>query len=339
MPSRKITDRLAAGETLLLDGGTGSELQRRGADVLKGATEGLEVWSATANIEFADVVKQVHQDYLRVGADVITSNNFWTIPSRLRGIGLADRWEEYARAAGQNALTARDAGNLEAYVAGGIAPPTLQSIFIGQAEMETRGPDVEEMGAEEFRTEYADHARLLAEMGVDLILAEYVGYIADCVAAVDACAQAGIPVFLGVRHLGGDGKMQYGESLEKLAAALRGHPVDAVLLMCSNPQAISAGLPILADAFDGPVGAYPNLGYNPTGSLIDRPMLTNQLPSRGPDIVQLGEYSPSRLAEFAQEWKGMGARIIGGCCASGPEHIMAMRTVVKSDTPLPESSQ
>ena len=48
VPEREITDRLAAGETLLLDGGTGSELQRRGADVLKGATERLEAWSATA---------------------------------------------------------------------------------------------------------------------------------------------------------------------------------------------------------------------------------------------------------------------------------------------------
>ena len=71
MPERKIGDRLAAGETLLMDGGTGSELQRRGADVLKGATGQLEAWSATANIEFADVVRQVHQDYLRVGADLI----------------------------------------------------------------------------------------------------------------------------------------------------------------------------------------------------------------------------------------------------------------------------
>ncbi len=140
MPERNIMDRLAAGETILLDGGTGSELQRRGADVLKGATERLEAWSATANIEFADVVRQVHQDYLRVGADVIISNNFWTIPSRLKGIGLSDRWEEYAHAAGQNALAAREAGNPEAYVAGGIAPPTLQSL------KESPRSDVEEMG-------------------------------------------------------------------------------------------------------------------------------------------------------------------------------------------------
>ena len=94
-------------------------------------------------------------------------------------------------------------------------------------------------------------------------------------------------------------------------------------------MAISAGLPLLLDSFDGPVGAYPNLGYNPTGPLENRDTLTNQKPSGGPDIIQLGAYSPSSLAEFADEWKGMGARIIGGCCASGPEHIMAMAPVVK----------
>ena len=99
MPSRKIMDRLAAGETLLLDGGTGSELQRRGADVLKGASARLKAWSATANIEFADVVGQVHQDYLRVGADIIISNNFWTSHTRLSAIGWGDRWQALARAA------------------------------------------------------------------------------------------------------------------------------------------------------------------------------------------------------------------------------------------------
>ena len=53
MPNIKITDRLSKGETLLLDGGTGSELQRRGANVLKGATSKLIAWSATTNIEFS----------------------------------------------------------------------------------------------------------------------------------------------------------------------------------------------------------------------------------------------------------------------------------------------
>ena len=76
MPKIKIMDKLSKGEMLLLDGGTGSELQRRGANVLKGATSRLKAWSATANIEFSEVVQLVHIDYLRVGADIIISNIF-----------------------------------------------------------------------------------------------------------------------------------------------------------------------------------------------------------------------------------------------------------------------
>ena len=322
---RHIGERLKAGEVLLMDGGTGSELQRRGVDVLKGATDRLKAWSATSNIEDAEVVQQVHQDYLRVGADIIISNNFWTIPSAMERIGLRDRWKDYAEAAADNAVKARDAGNPEAYVAGGMAAPTLH------ARSESDASDVEQMGAAAFREEYEEHAQLLADAGADVILAEYVGYIEDCVAAVDACAGAGSPVFLGVRHLQPDGTMQFDESLVDLAGALRGHPVDAVLIMCSNPESASAGLPILRDAYDGPIGIYPNIGYNPTGPLANRPQLTNQLPSVGPDILQTGLYPPTRLAELAGEWKEMGAQIIGGCCATGPEHIMAMRPVVKGD--------
>ena len=327
MADRKnIVDRLKAGDVLLMDGGTGSELQRRGVNVLRGATERLKAWSATANIDNADVVQQVHQDYLRVGADVIISNNFWTTPSGMERIGLGDRWKEYAGAAADNAVEARDAGNPDAYVAGGIAAPTLQG------RTDSNAPDIDQMGADAFRDEFLEHAQLLADASADVVLAEYVGYIDDCAAAVDACAESGVPVFLGVRHIHEDGRMQYDERLEDLAAALRGRPVDAVLIMCSNPEAASAGLPILRDAFDGPVGVYPNIGYNPTGPIANRAQLTNQRPSTGPDILQTHLYPPSRLAEFAGTWKEMGAQIIGGCCATGPEHIMAMRPVVKGDS-------
>jgi homocysteine S-methyltransferase len=111
--------------------------------------------------------------------------------------------------------------------------------------------------------------------------------------------------------------------MEDLARALRGHPVEAVLLMCSSPEAISVTLPRLRQAFDGPVGAYPNVGYNPMAPVGGRVHL-------GPDLISAGAASPSRLAEFAQEWIEMGAQIVGGCCATGPEHILAMKPVVKS---------
>ena len=325
MTRPSIGEWLGKGESILLDGGTGSELQRRGADVLKGAEDRLKAWSASANIEYADVVRQVHVDYLRVGADVVISNNFWTTPTRLDTIGERDNWRKYATAAIRNAVEARNTMRPDAYVAGGIAAPSLQ----GTMPPDEAVSDIREMGRSAYRREWADHARLLADEGADLILPEYVGFIEDCVAAVDGCAEAGLPVFLGVRHIAPDGSMQYGESLSDLARALDGAPVDAVLLMCSSPEGISAGLPILRQAFSGPVGAYPNLGYNPTGPIVNPPFLTNQKPSAGPDILQNAEYYPSRVAEFAAEWKRMGAQIIGGCCASGPEHISAMRPVVK----------
>ena len=326
MTRQSIIERLDGGEMLLMDGGTGSELQRRGADVLKDAEDRLKAWSATANIEYADVVQQVHSDYFRVGADIIISNNFWTTPTRLERIGERDNWRKYATAAIRNAVQARDAMDTGGYVAGGIAAPSLQG---GLPPVHNPISDTEQLGVETYQREWSDHAKLLADEGADVILPEYVGFIEDCVVAVDGCAEAGLPVMLGVRHVMEDGTMNYGEDLADLATALEGHPVDAVLIMCSNPENISKGLPILREAYEGPVGAYPNLGYNPTGPIVNAPMLTNQKPSAGVDILQNAEYYPTRVAEFASEWRDMGAQIIGGCCASGPEHIQAMRPVVK----------
>jgi homocysteine S-methyltransferase len=94
-----------------------------------------------------------------------------------------------------------------------------------------------------------------------------------------------------------------------------------VLLMCSDPVAISASLPKLRAAFDGAIGAYANIGYK-----------------RNPRFGEAGEqwhtidqqtYPPDRYAGFVREWVGMGAQVVGGCCATGPEHIAAIAPIVK----------
>ncbi len=248
MPTRSILDRLAAGELLLMDGGTGAELQRRGVNVDKGVStesrpytsskdvktaETLGVWSATANVEAPDVVEQIHQDYLRLGADIITSNNFYTSRAMMAIIGEEERWEEYTRLGGEIAVRARDAVSPEAYVVGGFAPP-----YDG-----------------DLREEFEGQALVLSRAGVDVMLPEYMAGssvhetpLADCINAVEVCAKTGLPVFLGISNLKEDGQLHTGGSLEELASGLRGHPVDAVLLMCSRPRAISACLPRLRDA-------------------------------------------------------------------------------------------
>lgn len=335
MPDQNVMERLSSGDVLLMDGGTGSEVQRRGVEVLHGASskDGLGAWSATANLEAPDVVQQVHQDYLRVGADILITNNFWTTPSRLETINQRNRWKEYAQAAVECGLRAREALNPDAYLAGGFAPPsnfrrpgTSGSDTYRSDEIR---PDVEAMGEKAFRQEMADHARLLAETGVDVILPEYVCRIADGVASVDACAEFGLPVWLGVRLVTQDGLMENGETVDDLISALKGHPVDALLLMCCMPEAISAVLPRIRDRFEGPVGGYPNVGYAPIAPLGPIGMHVFPDKPRTTDFMQ-GWYPPSQMADFAGQWVEMGAQIVGGCCATGPEHIMAMRSVVKN---------
>ncbi len=320
MPKQNIMDRLATGEPLLMDGGTGSEIQRRGADVLVQTTVETELrgWSATANIEYADVVREVHQDYLRCGAEILISNNFWTTPSRLTPLDLPYSWQDYVRAGGENALAARDAMNPEAYVSGGIAPPYVHDHLSGEPRS-----DVAVMGREAYRQEFAGPAKILVDLGVDFLLPEYIGFKDDCIEAVDACAELGVPVFLGVRHIRPGGVMQYGESLRDLVAGLEGRGVDGILLMCTRPAEISEGLEILKDAYDGVLGAYPNAGYNPMAPLGGRGGMQG-------DILRPDHCPPSVLGETTAEWLEQGVQIIGGCCATGPEHTIAQAAAFKA---------
>lgn len=298
MSNRDVMARLADGGRLLMDGGTGSELQRRGLNVAK-SSGGTNVgpWSARALGEAPDAVREVHEDYLRVGADIIITNSFYSSRTRLDMDGIGDRWEEYTRLAGELAVQARDNVDPDAFVAGGIAPSRGDSPKIAQ--------------------EMTEQSEVLAAAGVDLMLPEYVGSIDDCVTAVDACATVGLPVFLGVKMVS-----RFLADPGPLVQALKGRRVDAILGMCSAPADISATLPGLRAAFDGVVGAYANIGY---GSDDADP----SNPDKQVRTIEWGENTPERYAEYGREWLDMGAQIVGGCCATGPEHIDALRPVIK----------
>ena len=308
MSRADIRQRLAAGDRLLLDGAMGSELQRRGVFVSHGVSEDgkLGPWSATAMRDAPEIVSQVHQDYLRAGADIHTTNSFWTNSVKLGLVGLADEAEAFTRMAAELAIEARDRLNPEAYVAGGMAPPGG-----GRA-----GPDVDSL-----TREFAAQARVLADAGVDLLLPEYVGNVADCAAAIDAVGFAGLPVFLGVRHTTPSGDMQSGETFEQLVAALGDRKVDAILLMCTEPERIAAGLAKLRAAFSGAIGAYANVGYS---------FVPETSGERGGHVhsIDVGDNTPANYAAACQSWLNDGAQIIGGCCATTPEHIVALRAIV-----------
>jgi homocysteine S-methyltransferase len=298
--------RLATGAPLLLDGAMGSELQRRGVWVSHGATaEKLGAWSATAMRDAPETVRAVHDDYFRAGADIATTNSFWTNSVKLALAGLAGKAADYTRLSGEIAVAARDRLAPNAYVAGGMAPPR------GGREP----PDPVDLPRE-----FAMQARALKDGGVDVLLLEYIGYIEDIVTAIDAAAPSGLPVMIGIRHVREDGTMQLGETYAALVAALGDRRPDAILLMCSTPTAISAGLPQLRQAFAGPIGAYPNIGYTKSGASLSGGRQWHDLDTTS--------YTPADLARDGAAWLAMGAQIVGGCCGTTPEHIAALRRVV-----------
>ncbi len=294
MARRSILDRLRAGDVLVHDGATGTELEARGVDCAPGA------WSAAANLEAPDVLRAIHEDYLRAGADIITANNFCTSPSALSRIGEGARWRDYSQAGLDIALSARDAINSDAYVAGGISTYPYPADVFGQ--------------------EYTERVRLLADGGADFILAEYLHSVSDCVGAAQACAEIDLPLFLGVGDLDRDGNLADGTPPETLVIALQEYRVDGLLAMCTFPPAVSKWLPRLRDSFPGFIGAYAHGGWEEP----DNPRWAEE-PKFNPESPS---YTPESFAEYARTWKEMGAQVIGGCCGTRPSHIAALPAAV-----------
>lgn len=316
MRGRDVLSRLERGEPILLDGATGSELQRRGVNVSKGSSVegGLGAWSATAMEDAPEVVRAIHEDYLRVGADVITANSYNTNRGQLKRVGLDHKMEEFSRLAVEIARGARDRLAPEAFVAGSIAPTT---------RFPTGWDPARVAPVEDLSREWSDQVEVLTDAGADLILIESMSAVFQLIPAVEAAAKSGLPVFLGI-HATPAGTMTNGETMEQLVGDLKraGRHVDAILLMCSAPDAISATQPRLRAAFPGPIGAYANVGYK-------RASQPPRYPESQYHVIEIGENTPERYVQYGRQWREMGAQIIGGCCGTTPEHIGALRPVVK----------
>jgi S-methylmethionine-dependent homocysteine/selenocysteine methylase len=282
--------RLRESEPLLLDGATGTELERRGVRTA------LPLWSAPALIERADVVLQVHAEYAAAGAEVLTANTFRTQRRTLARGGLGERAQELtARAVELARLGAREA-RAEVFVAGS-APP-LEDCY---------RPDlVPDAGA--LAREHAEHARHLAAAGAEAILVESMNSMREAVAATAAARAEGLPAL--VSFICWDGaRLLSGEPLELAAAAARDAGAAAVLVNCLPPSNVPPCLGALASA-GLPFGVYANLGA----------------PNDSTGFTRSEDCTPERFAEHAAGWLDAGAHLVGGCCGTAPAHIRAIAT-------------
>jgi S-methylmethionine-dependent homocysteine/selenocysteine methylase len=284
----RFARRLRSPALLLLDGATGTELERRGVRTA------LPLWSAHALVEAPEVVERIHRDYVAAGAEAITANTFRTHRRSLAKGGLGARAVALTRSAVEIARrAARDAGR-RVWVLGSAAP--LEDCY---------RPDLVP-GDAELAREHAEHARTLAAAGVDAILVETMNCVREAAASARAGLATGLPVLVSFVCDGG-ARLLSGEPLADALDAVEPLGPHALLVNCLPPRSVPACLAVLARA-GLPFGAYANLGA----------------PDDVTGFARSDDCSPAELAVHAAAWCAAGARIVGGCCGTGPEHVRAL---------------
>ncbi len=286
-------------DIVLLDGGMGQELVRRSGQ------PATPLWSATVMMEQPQLVEELHVDFIRAGAEVITINAYTMTPERLARDADERLFESLQTSACEVALRARDkAGNDKVRITGCL-PPLVASYRPDLAPGTARSLEM-------YRRICEIQAR-----HVDLFLCETMASRAEAVTAATAACETGLPVWLALTLDDRDpGKLRGGETLESALLALRELPVQGLLLNCSRPETIDDAWSQFADISWLPVGAYAN-GFTSVDDLQPGGTVSS--------LQARNDLSPEHYADFAMRWVNQGASMIGGCCEVGPEHIACLR--------------
>ena len=297
-----IERRLQHGGIVILDGGTGSELGRRGVSM------DPQAWCGRASLQNVDVLQAIHRDYIAAGADIITANTYASSRLMLGPAGLADQFEEINRNAIAAARRARaDSGRDDVLIAGSLSQ--MCPFVSGSAQPDlSRAPSQAEMAAG-----FSELALLLRDEGCDLILVEMMYYPERIGLVFEAAMATGLPVWAGFSaRRGEDGRLlsfaperevpfaELIQPLDRFAVAVAG-------VMHTRSDIIGDALDVVRGVFTKPLMAYPDSGYF-------------AMPEwRFEDIIP-----PAELQRFALDWIERGAQVLGGCCGLSPEHIAAL---------------
>jgi S-methylmethionine-dependent homocysteine/selenocysteine methylase len=317
-----LAARLAAGEIVILDGAVGTQLQKMGAPM-----NGL-AWAATALHTHPYTVRLLHEHYIRAGVDVVTVNSYSAARHNLVPLGLGDMTRELNLRAAVLAQEARDrcAKERPVYIAGSVSNYGLRT----GVETSPKGvgffTERVEWTEAASKANLREQAEILAESGVDLLLAESTGGTTHRKWVLEACLATGLPVWVGFKcHLDAPGaapKVGY-HSDEPLTAsfeevvALGG---SVVTIFHSPIAATDAALPLLRSRWRGPIGIYPEAER--------KDYVAVHKDANEPDHV-----SPAEFVAKAKDWVGRGVQVIGGCCGIELDHIRPLREALPKRLP------
>ncbi|MBK5538033.1 homocysteine S-methyltransferase family protein [Pseudomonas sp. TH05] len=294
---------MGAGSTVILDGGMGRELQRRGAPFRQ------PEWSALALSEAPQAVEAVHAAYIDSGANVITSNSYAVVPFHIGEERFAAEGQALAALAGELARRAADASGKSVRVAGSL-PPLFGSyrpdLFDASRAADLLAPLVNGL---------APH--------VDLWLAETQSSIVEARAIHAGLPEDGKPFWLSFTLKDEDTdavpRLRSGEPVAEAAAVAAELGVETLLFNCSQPE-------VIGDAIDAARATFERLGLK-----IHIGAYANAFPPQPEEATANDGLDPLRedldppgYLRWAADWQQRGASHLGGCCGIGPEHIAVL---------------
>jgi methionine synthase I (cobalamin-dependent)/5,10-methylenetetrahydrofolate reductase len=294
-----LRDLLDDGRTHVLDGAMGTMLYGRGVF--------LNVCYDELSVRQPDLIRDIHREYVKAGAEAIETNTFGANPVKLAHYGLADETEAMNRAAAQ---LARDAAGPKAAVLGAIGPLGVRIEPFG------------EMSVDEAEAAFGRQVEGLVAGGVDGFIIETFSDVEEVRAAIAAIrAHSDLPV-IAQMTVGTDGKTYYGTEPTTFGPLLEAMGADVVGVNCSvGPHGVLEAVEALARVVTVPISAQPNAG------------LPREVGDR-----KIYMASPEYMADYARRIVEAGARFIGGCCGTTPEHIKAIVSFVKSVRPRHSAS-
>lgn len=289
---------------VLLDGGMGRELRHRGVEIPD------TIWSANALLSAPHMVSHIHEDYITAGADVIITNTYGIICAELAREGIEDRFAELNIQACKLAQEARAASGRRVLIAGSLPPlrGSYRPDLVGSYD------DIEPL--------YREQAEIMMPH-VDLFICETMSSAAEGLAAATAAASTGRPVWVSwTLHEDASGRLRSNETIAEAAKAISHLPVSGFLVNCCAPESITAAMADLV-ALGRPAGGYAN-----TFVPVPQEWTLDGKDDEDGLIPLRGDLQPAHYARHVSDWLDAGARIVGGCCGTSPEHIARLRQLI-----------
>jgi homocysteine S-methyltransferase len=275
------------------DGAMGTVLYSKGIFINRSYDE--------LNLSAPAVVKEVHEEYVRAGAEIIETNTFGANRPRLAAFGLADKLTAINQA---GVRLAREAAQGGAFVAGAMGPLGVR--------IEPLGPT----SFAEARAIFREQVEALVEAGVDLLILETFYDLHEVREAIYAAREAAGPEMVIVAQVTIDdnGNLRDGATPETYTPQLDEWPADVIGLNCSvGPKVTFETIERMSRLTNKPLSAMPNAGL---------PMMV--------DGRNMYLCSPEYMSQYARRFLWAGVRIVGGCCGTTAEHIKAIRSEVRS---------